>query len=167
MPFAKKFRAMMDFPFPGDTIGSFTVESVEVNDERGGSAGYIYDVRMVLRGLGGRQGVRKTLRPFFAQRLTTFSGYGNPYQLWFRKPSYESLGDKRYEARVKGAGERIYLDPELSRFLSHLQAEGHLAELDDPAEREALVAAYMEGYKTEIQRKVGRYRSKLYRKERR
>lgn len=30
MPFASKFRAMMDFPFPGDTVGGYRVESVEV-----------------------------------------------------------------------------------------------------------------------------------------
>jgi len=167
MPFASKFRAMMGFPFPGDEIGSFTVESVEVSDERGGAAGYIYDVRMVLHGLGGQQGVRRALRPLFEQRVTTFSGYGNPYQLWFRKPSYESLGDKRYEVRVKGAGERIYLEPELERFLAYLEADGHLADADGTAERKALVDAYLEGYKTEILRKVGRYRSKLYREERR
>ena len=52
MPFAKKFRAMMDFPFPGDTVGDFVVESVDVRDERGGSEGYVYGVRMVLQGPG-------------------------------------------------------------------------------------------------------------------
>ena len=33
MPFAKKFRAMMNFPFPGDTIGDFEIEEVDVHDE--------------------------------------------------------------------------------------------------------------------------------------
>lgn len=74
MPFAKKFRAMMDFPFSGDTIDMFTVESVEVRDERGGSDGYVYDVQMVLQGPGGQQGVRHALKPLFSQHTTTFSG---------------------------------------------------------------------------------------------
>ena len=66
MPFADKFRAMMDFPFPGDTLGGLIVESVEVS-HHGGSAGvYCYDVRLVLRGPGGQQGVRRALAWFEA-----------------------------------------------------------------------------------------------------
>ena len=135
MPFAKKFRAMMDFPFPGDTVGDFAVENVEVWDERGGSEGYVYGVEMVLCGLGGQQGVRRALKSLFSQHPTTFSGYGNPYQLWFRKPEVESLGDKRYTVRVKGSGARIYLAPELERFLSYLADKGHLETASDPAIR--------------------------------
>ena len=167
MPFARKFRAMMDFPFPGDTVGCFTVESVDVSHHSGSAGIYGYNVRLVLQGPGGQQGVRRALKALLSSHPTTFSGYGNPYQLWFRKPSYESLGDKRYEVRVKGAGERIYLEPELERFLAYLEADGHLADADSTAGHEALVDAYLEGYKTEILRKVGRYRSKLYREERR
>ncbi len=127
MPFARKFRAMMDFPFPGDTVGDFTVESVDVHDEHGGGEGYVYGVRMVLRGPGGLQGVQRALKTFFAQHPTTFSGYGNPYQLWFRKPEIESLGEQRYAVDVKGAGARVYLEPELARFLQYLDEAGRLA----------------------------------------
>ena len=160
MPFAKKFRAMMDFPFPGDTVGDFTVERVDVRDIQGGSEGYVYGVEMVLRGPGGQQGVKRALESLFAQHPTTFSGYGNPYQLWFRKPEIESLGDKRYAVRVKGSGARIYLAPELERFLSYVADKEHLEQLD-PTTREALVEEYLELYRAEIQHKVGRYRRKL------
>jgi len=51
MPFADKFRAMMDFPFPGDTLGSYLVESVDVGHESGGPGIYKYAVRLVLRPL--------------------------------------------------------------------------------------------------------------------
>ena len=165
MPFAKKFRAMMDFPFPGDTVGDFTVESVDVRDERGGSAGYVYGVRMVVQGSGGKQGVRRALRSLFSQRFTTFSGYGNPYQLWFRKPEIESLGDKRYEVRIKGAGERIHLEPELGRFLAYLEENGHLVAPDEPIHRENLAETYLEQYRSEIKRKVDRYRRKVLKEE--
>jgi len=161
MPFAKKFRAMMDFPFAGDTVGDFIVESVDVRDERGGSEGYVYGVRMVLQGPGGQQGVRRALKSRFSLHLTTFSGYGNPYQLWFRKPEIESLGEKRYEVRVKGAGVRITLEPELDRFLAHLEESGHLVASDDPADRERLVETYLEQYRSEIKRKVDRYRRRV------
>ena len=157
MPFAKKFRAMMDFPFPGDAIGDFTVERVDVRDEWGHPEGYVYAVAMVLRGPGGQQGVKRALASFFAQHPTTFSGYGNPYQLWFRKPEIESLGDRRYAVTVKGAGVRIFLDQELERLLAYLEHEGHLQGED----RGALLAAYLEAYRAEIKRMVDRYRRRL------
>ena len=161
MPFAKKFRAMMDFPFPGDMIGDFAVESVDVRDEQSGGDGYVYGVRMVLRGPGGTQGVQRALRMLFAQHPTTFSGYGNPYQLWFRKPETESLGEQRYAVNVKGAGARVYLEPELTRFLQYLNEDNHLAVPSDTATQETFVEAYLERYRLEIKRRVERYNRKL------
>lgn len=161
MPFAKKFRAMMDMPFAGDAIDGFAVESIDVHDEWGAPEGYAYSVRMVLRGPGGEQGVRRALKPMFSQHPTTFSGYGNPYQLWFHKPEIESLGDRRYAVSVKGAGVRIHLEQDLSRFLDYLGEKGLLADRPDPAAREALIEAYLEQYRGEIKRQVDRYRRKL------
>ena len=161
MPHAKKFRAMMDFPFPGDVIGDFTVEGVDVWDEHGGGDGYAYGVRMVLCGPGGVQGVQRALRALFAQHPTTFSGYGNPYQLWFRQPKIGSLGSGRYAVTVTGAGARVYLEPELKRFLQYLNEEHHPAAPCDPASQKALVEAYLERYRGEIRRRVERYNRKL------
>ena len=161
MPFAKKFRAMMNFPFPGDTMGDFTVESVDVHDEKGSGDGYVYGVRMVLCGPGGVQGVQRALRALFSQHPTTFSGYGNPYQLWFRKPEIESLGEQRYAVNVKGAGARVYLEPELRRFLQYLTESNQLAAPSDQAAQETLVETYLERYRNEIQRRVGRYTRRL------
>jgi hypothetical protein len=158
MPFANKFRAMMDLPFPGDTVGGFAVEQVDVRDEPGGPGRYAYSARIVLRGPGGQQGVRRALKALFSAHPTTFSGYGNPYQLWFGKPEIESLGDRRYAVRVEGAGARVFLEQELQRFLGYLDAEGQLAARVDQAARERLVEAYLEGYRAEIKRKVDRYR---------
>jgi hypothetical protein len=152
---------MMDFPFPGDQVGDFVVESVSVEDEWGHPEGYVYAVRMVLRGPGGKQGVLRTLRPFFSQHPTTFSGYGNPYQLWFRKPEVESLGDKRYAVTVNGSGARFYLEQDLERLMGYLEDEGHLTIPD----RQAVLDRYLEAYQAEIKRTVGRYRSKLGRFE--
>lgn len=161
MPFAKKFRAMMDFPFPGDMVGDFTVESVDVWDEQSSSEGHIYGVRMVLYGVGGKQGVKRALKSLLSQHPVTFSGYGNPYQLWFRKSEVESLGDKRYAVTVKGAGERIYLEPELMRFLQYLNENDCLPTPLDPATQETLIEDYLEQYRTKIRLQVGRYRSRL------
>ena len=133
MPFASKFRAMMDLPFAGDTVAGFAVESVDVRDERSGPEGYAYSVRIVLCGLGGKQGVRRALKTLFSSHQTTFSAYGNPYQLWFGRPEIESLGDKRYVVRVQGAGARVFLGDELQRFLGYLDESGQLTARPDQA----------------------------------
>jgi len=67
--------------------------------------------------------------------------------------------------RIKGAGERIVLEPELHRFLAYLERGGHLVVPDDSAVRETLVAAYLEQYRSEIKRKVDRYRRKVLKEE--
>jgi hypothetical protein len=166
MPFADKFRAMMDFPFPGDSVGGFAVESVDVSHHRGSAGSYCYDVRMVLRGAGGKQGVRRALKPLLSSHPTTFSGYGNPYQLWFDKPQIENLGEGRYEVKVEGGGARTYLQDDLERFLEHLVAEG-IANVDPkPAAQPEHVEAYLEQYRAQIKRHVGRYRYRLRKLER-
>jgi hypothetical protein len=165
MPFAKKFRAMMDFPFPGDTIGDFVVEGVDVHDEWGAPEGYVYGVRIVLRGPGGKQAALRALRPLFSQHPTTFSGYGNPYQLWFRKPEIESLGNQRYAVSVKGAGARIFLKSDLAHFLKYLDDHHKLAASSGLADHEPLIEAYLEQYRAEIALQVARYRSTLAKAE--
>lgn len=167
MPFANKFRAMMDFPFPGDALGDFTVESVTVDLLKEDAGGIEYGVRMTLRGPDGVQGkrgakeARKACKAFFTQHPTTFSGYGNPYQLWFQKPEFEDLGDGRYAVTGKGSGARVYLEPELTRFLQYLNEENYLAGPLAADAQEAVVAAYLRGYQREIQNRVGRYTRKL------
>ncbi len=163
MPFADKFRAMLDMPFAGDTIDAFVVESVDVRHVEEGAGRIRYPVRMVLHGPGGRQGVQRALKALFASHPVTFSGFGNPYQLWFVRPEVESLGDQRYAVTVEGAGARVHLDEELERFLAYLADQGQLATLPASAGREAVVEAYLEQYKGEIARKVGRYRGRLRR----
>jgi len=166
MPFADKFRAMMDFPFPGDTLGEMTVESVEVGHEGHAPWGYAYPIRMVLSGPGGQAGVLRAVKALFRTRCTTFSGFGTPYQLWFGKPAVENLGDGRYVVTLEGAGARVHLEEDLARFLEYLAREGHLASASEPAERAALIEEYLAGYQAEVARRVGRYRTKIRRSER-
>jgi hypothetical protein len=161
MPFADKFRAMMDFPFPGDTIGAYLVESVDVGHASGGPGIYKYAVRLVLRGPGGQQGVRQALKPLFATHCATFSGYGNPYHLWFGRPEVENLGESRYAVTVEGAGARTFLEDDLERFLTYLVDQGCVLAPPDPSAEKALVAEYLDQYRAEVKRRVDRYRSKL------
>ena len=165
MPFANKFRAMTDFPFPGDTVGAYTVEQVEVGCCPSGSGRYTYPIQLVLRGRGGQQGVKAALKEMLSSRYTTFSAYGNAYQLWFGKPEIESLGDRRYVVTVEGAGARVFLDDELERFVAFLAEEGHLAAGAEGAALGPLVRTYLERYQKEIARKVARYRRRLRKAE--
>jgi hypothetical protein len=118
---------------------------------------------MVLSGPGKVKNVGKAIKALFSQHPTTFSGYGNPYQLWFLKPEIESLGGERYAVTVQGAGARVYLEPELRRFLQYLNENNHLAASSDPAAQETWVETYLDQYRKEIQRHVGRYTRKLER----
>lgn len=163
MPFAEKFCAMMDLPLVGDTVGGFAVESVDASDEPSGPGLYAYSVRITLQGPGGKQGVRQALKALFSSHSTTFSGYGNPYQLWFGKPEIESLGNKRYAVKVQGAGARVFLEDELHRFLRYLNETDQLSSRPDQAVRETVVETYLERYRAEIRRKVYRYQRKLQR----
>jgi hypothetical protein len=161
MPLAKKFRAMMNFPFPGDTVGIFTVESVDVWVVKEDAGGIEYGARMVLSGPGKAQDVGRELKAFVKQHPTTFSGFGNPYQLWFRKPEIESLGEGRYAVNVKGAGVRTYPEPDFLHFLQYLNEQGYLVAPSDTPAQETLVKAYLKRYRSEIQSRVGRYERKL------
>jgi len=127
MPFADKFRAMMNFPFPGDEVAGFVVDVVDVGHESGDPGGYVYPIRLVLRGAGGQSGVQRALKALLPPHTMTFSAYGNPYQLWFGKPQIEALGDRRYAVTVKGGGARVFLADELERFLAFLAEEGYWA----------------------------------------
>ena len=67
MPFASKFRAMMDLPIAGDTVGDYTVESVDVRHDSGGPGQYAYAVRIVLHGARIRRGAGNRDRQSFVQ----------------------------------------------------------------------------------------------------
>ena len=161
MPFAAKFRAMMDMFFPGDAVGGFVVESLDVGHQGVGGGRYVYPVRIVLRGPGGQQGVRKALKPLLTSHPFTFSGFGTPYQMWFDKAEIESLGERRYEVTVMGIGCRMFLEDELARFLDHLETVGVIPPLLDEGAAEELVEGYLTLYKAEVARKAGRYRRKV------
>lgn len=163
MPFATKFRAMMDMPLPGDALGEMTVESVDVGHEGRGDGYYAYPVRLVLRGPGGQAAVRRALKPLLATRCTTFSGYGTPYQLWFGRPEIESLGNACYRVSVEGVGVRVHLDSDLARFCEHLCGEELLSAA--PGEQAALLKGYLDAYRDDVRRQVGRYHTRLRRSE--
>ena len=161
MPFADKFRAMMEMPFPGDALDELTLESIEVGHEGRAAGHYAYPLRLVLCGRGGLAAVRRAIKPLFGRRATTFSGFGTPYQLWFGKPSVESLGDGLYAVTAEGAGVRVHLEDDLARFSAYLADRGLLSA--SPDEQKALIAGYVDAYRADVQRQVGRYRTRIRR----
>jgi hypothetical protein len=146
MPFAHKYRFTMRIPEAGGMIGPFAVESSEVSHEPIGNGRYDYPIQLVLVGPGGKQAVAKTLRQEFGRNRTTFSGYGNPYQLQFGSFTVESLGDRRYRVTGCGAGSRFDLDRELERFVTYAGLRGRPAD-------STLIDQYLEDYKRDITRK--------------
>jgi hypothetical protein len=154
---------MMELPLPGDRVGDLTVEESEVSHEADGWRGYVYTVRIVMRGPGGIAGVRRAVAPLFSKRVLTFSSYGNPYELWFGKAEVESLGDRRYAVLTEAAGARIELGIELERFLDHLTNEGHVS--PDQVPPAMVVEAYLESYRDDVKRRVDRYRRLLRKRE--
>jgi len=168
MPFAKKFWAMLELPFPGDRLGEMLVEEITVGHEGEGAGRYRYPVRLVLCGKGGQAGAKRAIKPLVTSHVMTFSGFGTPYQLWFAKPEIEPLGDRRYAVTIEGAGARLWLADYLARFWDHLVERGLLATSDgeapvspDDATRDAVIEAYLAEYQKEIARQAGRYRRKI------
>jgi hypothetical protein len=146
MPVAAKYTFTMRIPDAGGSVGGFSVESCQVGCEEHGDGTIDYPVSMVLAGPGGKQGVRKAIRDRFSRGRTTFSGFGNPYQLHFGRFEVESLGGSRYRVTACGKGVRIDLERELRRFLAWTRLRGKPAD-------DSLTAAYLEDYTRDITRK--------------
>ncbi len=148
MPFAGEFRDAMGFPREGTEVDGFIVELVRVDHAGVGDGRYEYPTEIVLRGRGGKDGVRRALKPLFSTRRTIFSEFGNPYQCSPGRMAVESLGEGRYRVSARGAGVRIRLREELVRFLASLAAGGHLVPgaVADPA---STVDEYLRRYRDE------------------
>ena len=146
MPFANKYRFTMRMPCSGETLGDFVVEECTVEHEEHGNGTISYPMTIVLRGPGGGQAVRRTIRERFAGGHTTFSGYGNPYQLQFGRFDVESLGYRRYRVTGCGTGVRFDLARELRRFVAYASA-------CDRQIDESLIGSYLESYKRDVTRR--------------
>lgn len=148
MPFAGEFRQAMPFPREGTSVDGFVVELVHVEHVGAGDGRYEYPFQIVMQGRGGKDGVRRALKPLFTARRTIFSEFGNPYQVSIGRVEVESLGGARYRASARGVGVRVRLREELARFLGTLAAAGHLvpAAVGDPA---VVVDEYLRRYQAE------------------
>ena len=148
MPFAGEFRQAMPFPREGTSLDGFVVELVRVEHVGAGDGRYEYPFQIVMQGKGGKEGVRRALKPLFTARRTIFSEFGNPYQCSIGRMEVESLGEGRYRVSARGVGSRVRLREELVRFLGALAAAGRLAPgaADDPA---AVADEYLRRYQAE------------------
>lgn len=146
MPFANKFRFTLRIPEAGETLGGFVVESSSVKDEPQGDGRYEYPIEMVLAGPGGKQGLGRMVREEFAGFRTTFSAYGNAYQLRLGRFTVEGLGGRRYRVIATGLGTRIDLEKELRRFTTYAVERGKSADA-------SLIDAYVEDYRKDVTRK--------------
>ena len=146
MPFANKYRFAMQIPEAGRSLGGFLVESSEVAHHERGDGTIEYPVTLVLVGPGGKPAVRKAIIERFGRGRTTFSGFGNPYQLHFGRFEVESLGARRYQVTALGTGARIDLERELRRFVAYARARRKVA-------NESLLTAYLADYRRDVTRR--------------
>jgi len=146
MPFANKYRFTMQIPEAGRSLGGFLVESSEVAHDERGDGTIRYPVSLVLVGAGGQSAVRREVSARFGCGRTTFSGFGNPYQLQFGRFEVESLGARRYRVTAVGMGVRIDLERELRRFVAY--ARSRRAAVTD-----ALLISYLEDYRRDVTRR--------------
>lgn len=146
MPFARKYQFTMRIPEAGGRVGGFAVRSCLVRHRERGDGTIDYPVSMVLEGPGGRQALQKAIRAELDRGRTTFSGFGNPYQLRFGRFEVRSLGRNRYRVAARGIGVRIDLERELRRFVAY-------ARLRRKAAGGALIPAYLQDYRRDIARK--------------
>ena len=136
----------MKFPKEGEKIKNFTIEAMKVEHVSFGSGKYEYPTEITVTGKGGKKGVRETFKPYFDQRITLFSGYGNPYQCQGGKMHIESLGENRYKIIARGSCVRIFLKRELDEFLQYLIKNNQLTDNMESPEREELIEDYVKNY---------------------
>jgi hypothetical protein len=146
MPFARKYQFAMRIPGPGGRVGDFGVDACTVGHEERGDGTIDYPISMVLVGAGGQQAVRRAIREQLVRGRTTFSGFGNPYQLRFGRFEVESLGRSRYRVTARGIGVRIDLERELTRFVEYARMRHRPA-------GSALIEAYLQDYRRDSTRK--------------
>ena len=147
MPFAEKYRFTMRLPKAGARLEGFVVESCEVGHDERGDGTIDYPFSMILGGKGGKQAASKAVRAVLDHGRTTFSGFGNPYQLRLGRFSVEALGEGRYRVTGRGTGVRFDLERELRRFTAYAQLRG------EPAD-ESLIGLYLEAYKRDVTRRT-------------
>jgi hypothetical protein len=150
MPFAGEYREAMGFPREGTEVDGFVVELVRVEHAGIGDGRYEYPTEIVLRGKGGKEGVRRALKPLFATRRTIFSEFGNPYQCSTGRMTVESLGDGRYRVAARGVGVRVRLREELERFFASLATTGRLAPGVTADGSATVVEEYLRRYQAEV-----------------
>ena len=143
----------MSFPRPGDSLGGFTVEEVDVGHVGSGAGRYRYPIRLVIRGKGGKQAARAAVRELFARKRTAFSGYGNPYQFVIGGCEAVRIDDQLYEVTATGYGARIHLDYELRRFYRFLASSGSLSRSAAQSGIDPILESYLNEYQAETTRK--------------
>jgi len=146
MPFSHKFQMGMGFPKEGQVVGGFTVESVSVSHVNIEGGHYEYPTEMIVNGEGSTSEVKNAFKEFFKARRTLFSGFGNPYQCRHGKMVVQRLEAGRFSITTQGVCIRVYLRPELERFIKHLNESRLIATGTDKAKWKTIIDNYMKEY---------------------
>ncbi|MHA1987546.1 MAG: hypothetical protein ACW98D_12985 [Promethearchaeota archaeon] len=146
MPFAKKYYRVMGFPKEGDILKGFEVLMINITHTNLKSGIYEYPTEIIVEGKGGKTKVREVFKKYFNQRITTFSGYGNPYQMHGGRIEIIALGKQKYKINAIGIGIRIYLRRELDQFFEFLVENNNSAKDFNTTIREKIIDDYLRMY---------------------
>ncbi|MHA2281807.1 MAG: hypothetical protein ACXAC5_13270 [Promethearchaeota archaeon] len=136
----------MRFPKEGDVINGFEVLSINITHTNLKSGIYEYPTEIIVEGKGGKTKVREVFKKYFNQRITTFSGYGNPYQMHGGRIEIIALDKQKYKIKAIGIGVRIYLRRELNQFFEFLVENNIVVKNFDEADREETIEEYINKY---------------------
>lgn len=146
LPFAKKFKKCMELPEEGDFVEGFSVESIKVGHIGLHQGIYEYPTQLIVKGKGGKLGVRKAFKPIFDKISTTFSGYGTPYQCRGTKIQVKRLEEGKYLIKVHGVCTRVFLKEELIKFIQYLRENQYLDKKRDSSTAEQITEDYINKY---------------------
>jgi hypothetical protein len=146
LPFAKKFKKCMELPEEGDLAEGFSIESIKVGHIGIHQGIYDYPTELIIKGKGGKLGVRKAFKPIFDKKSTTFSGYGNPYQCRGSKMEIERLIEGKYLIKVRGVCVRVFLKEELIKFAQYLSKNQYFNKKKDSFNPVVITENYLKDY---------------------
>jgi len=114
LPVSRTYWREMGFPKKGEVIDGFRVETVSIKHASAYTdklARYEYPTKIVVKGDGTVDDVKKAFARFFETEKTVRSSYGSPYQCKPGKMVVHDLGEKRFRIEALGSCERT-LDEE-------------------------------------------------------
>jgi hypothetical protein len=115
LPISKRYQREMGFPKEGEVFGGFRVESVSIEHVAAYTdklARYKYPTKIIVKGDGTVDDVKKAVIKFFVGEKTLHSSYENPYRCESGEMHVHDLGENKFKIEALGSCVRV-LEEEL------------------------------------------------------